>query len=527
MSDGATDALCRSWLDLRWQIDPAAASAAGVREHDGRLGRFDDEALRPMLSALKALAGAAEDLDVDSAEEEIDRTALLEELRIQLWGWERERPQVRNPAFWLGHLFDGLQALDRRPGPAAAIAPALLERLRGAPEFLQAALATLDRPPLVFIDQALAQLGGGGELLARLAARVAADHAEGAPELAQAATSALEALRGFGERLGQEVEPDHDPHAFAAGEEAFARRLHHEHALGSGAPELHRAALHLREELVQEIAREARAFDAHRPWQDVVASIAERRPAPEHAPAVLRGELARAAEFLQDRALVEVPAGVLDVAVLPPHRRGSGLTAAYLPPAGTEEGAHALLALEPDAVPSFAEVPALAARLGLPGRHLFELHARAAGSEVRRTLRAPLTADGWSLYAMDLLAEEAYFREPEDRLFRHVALLHAVLLVELDIALHTRGLPRGEAIDLLCAHLPLPRRTADAEVRRLCSTPTHGLTAAVGRRELRSIRDAVRRQQGQAFRAGEFHARALAYGGLPPALIRWGLGLGQ
>ena len=68
------------------------------------------------------------------------------------------------------------------------------------------------------------------------------------PQLQQAAGEALEALKRFGAALRDEIEPAADPHAFAIGEEQFSRRLHHEHALVSGAPELWRYGLHLQEE---------------------------------------------------------------------------------------------------------------------------------------------------------------------------------------------------------------------------------------------------------------------------------------
>jgi hypothetical protein len=39
----AIDELCQSYFDVRWHFDPAAASADGRTDQDGRLGRFDAE----------------------------------------------------------------------------------------------------------------------------------------------------------------------------------------------------------------------------------------------------------------------------------------------------------------------------------------------------------------------------------------------------------------------------------------------------------------------------------------------------
>ena len=73
-------------------------------------------------------------------------------------------------------------------------------------------------------------------------------------ELNAAAGAALEALKRCGVALRGEIEPNPDPHAFAIGEEQFARRLHFEHAVVSGAPELWRYGLHLQEETTAQLA---------------------------------------------------------------------------------------------------------------------------------------------------------------------------------------------------------------------------------------------------------------------------------
>ena len=135
--------LCRSYLDARWHFDPAAASAAGLAAHDGRLGRFDEAGVRELLAALRSLAGAAEELDVADQDEEIDRTALLDELRVAIFRFQHEAPHRRNPAFWLQHLLEGLHAVAARPELDASAAGPLVERLRAVPDFLTAARETL------------------------------------------------------------------------------------------------------------------------------------------------------------------------------------------------------------------------------------------------------------------------------------------------------------------------------------------------------------------------------------------------
>ena len=77
----ATDSLCRSYLDLRWHLDPATGSAASAGEHDTRLGQFDLESVGEHLAAFHSLAKAVEDMEITDLQDEIDRTALLDDIR--------------------------------------------------------------------------------------------------------------------------------------------------------------------------------------------------------------------------------------------------------------------------------------------------------------------------------------------------------------------------------------------------------------------------------------------------------------
>ena len=56
--------LLRSWQDLRWTFDPAAATRNGAGVHDARLPGLDAESVKLQLAALRSLASAVELLDL-------------------------------------------------------------------------------------------------------------------------------------------------------------------------------------------------------------------------------------------------------------------------------------------------------------------------------------------------------------------------------------------------------------------------------------------------------------------------------
>jgi hypothetical protein len=300
--------------------------------HDAHLGRFDPEAVREHVTGLRAVSAAVEELETDELQAEIDRTALLGEIRSAIFRLEHERPHVRNPGFWLSHVFQGLYAiLARHDAAAGGRAPAALERLQGVPRFLDAGRATLQEPPPVFVDTALGILGGGGELIVQLAATLG-DEAPGLrSELQAAAGEALEALKRFGTALRDEIEPAEDPQSFAIGEEQFSRRLHHEHALAAGAPELWRYGLHLQEETTAQLTALAAELGP-RPWRELVDELRNDIPESDDLLAVYRAELDRARAFVAERDLVAIPDAPVDVVRTPPFLASLVPFAAYEPP---------------------------------------------------------------------------------------------------------------------------------------------------------------------------------------------------
>jgi uncharacterized protein (DUF885 family) len=155
------------------------------------------------------------------------------------------------------------------------------------------------------------------------------------------------------------------------------------------------------------------------------------------------------------------------------------------------------------------------------------VRAQELQSQVRRHLWTPVMVEGWALYCEQLMEEAGYYGSTEARLFQLVNLLWRAVRVVLDVGLHTRGMTAAEAVTYMVEHLPIERPSAEAEVRRYCAWPTYQLCYAVGRRELLRLREAYRERAGSSFHARRFHDELLTYGGLPVALARWGMDLGE
>ncbi|HEU5217235.1 MAG TPA: DUF885 family protein [Gemmatimonadales bacterium] len=515
----ALDELCRSFLDLWYHFDPAAATRAGVAGEDGRLGAFDADSVRLHVAALRSIAGAVEELDIDDTDDEIDRTGLLDHLRVLLFRFEHEYPWRRNPALWIRHACDALDSLLSREVPDAAVAAATLARIRALPGFFTDARATLRRPPQLLVDVALAELDGLSTLVVAAAARFAvvweALDDDGAEALREADT-AIDRMR---EALRSEIAPDLSPGGASIGEAEVDRRLHHEHASVHNAAEVYRGALRLATEVEQEVMALAATIDPARPWREVYETAHATNGSAEgplHPMAAALGAARRFAELHgvtigTGAPLVPVEATGYERVVDPGafYRPAGALTPAMVVVAGGDPRA----------------LPWVAARLGVPGIHLHRNRSDALSRLVRRHIAAASTPLGWSLYAADLMRALGFAADPASRLAERVLFLRDAHLAVVDLALHTRQLPPGEAVDYLETRLPLSRRECEARVRRIACYPIEACAAILGWKELIRLREDVRAVRGDRFSLAAFHEEVFRYGGLPVPLIRWGMGL--
>jgi uncharacterized protein (DUF885 family) len=529
MSDA--DRIYQSYFDLRWHFNPAAATESGIIAQNERLGDYDVDSMRAHLAAFRSLSLAVEELEPDDVEAEIDRTALLSEIRSTLFRFQHEQPHIRNPTFWLSHLYNALYGLlDRQDAPPHQLAAAGIARLRAAPAFLAAAVATLREPAPILVETAASMIEGGEILIGMLAA-FCREHMVG-EEADVAAAEAEAALARFGVALKTELATSEDDQAFAIGEEQFNRRLHFEYALTGSAPELWRYGLHLVEEVEANLVQLARSLDGGVSWRMLAERLRQEFPIGNDPVSACRGEMEQARAFVDQREIVSLPPALLEVVPTPVFLRPLIPFAAYSPPGAFSADRTGRFFVTPwlpgyrrPANRSAAELASMVIHEGYPGHHLHMLTSQELPSLVRRVVWSPLTVEGWALYCEDMMGEEGYYQDPSVRFFQQIHLLWRAVRVILDVGLHTRGMSPDAAIVYLLDKVPITHAEAVAEVRRYCGSPGYQICYAVGRREILSLREDYRIRAGVSYSLRGFHDALLAYGGLPVSLARWGMGL--
>ncbi len=521
---------------MRWNLDPVEATHQGLTEYDGRYGNYTVEDVTAHIAALRSVSGTLEAVEAEDLEAEIDRTALLGDVRVATNRLKIERPHEKNPEFWITHVLEGLYLLlVRTDRPKEDRAKAARSRLEDLPRFLREGQETLNGCPRVFVETALQISDAATELVRSVASSLGP---EKDPEYDQVVMSAQNAIDEFVAFIGGDLLDNAGESEFAIGEDAFNFRLHYEHALRNTAPEIYRYGLHLIEEVEAEISEIAREMGYQGAWADLVSGLREDHPDADGLVAAYQDEMVRAYEFVSDNGIVIVPPGALNVIETPSFLRPVAPFAGYQAPgAFTDDRTGTFMVSVPGSGvdPSlrdkmlrdhcFYDLASIALHEGYPGHHLQILTAQAQPRIVRKIVGTPLTVEGWALYCEDMMGEEGFYRTSEERLFQKIQLLWRAVRVVLDVALHTRGMSFEEAIDLLVDRAGIDRTNAEAEVRRYCANPAYQLCYAVGRREINALRASYESAMGADFSLHKFHTTLLSYGGLPVSLARWGMGL--
>jgi uncharacterized protein (DUF885 family) len=137
----------------------------------------------------------------------------------------------------------------------------------------------------------------------------------------------------------------------------------------------------------------------------------------------------------------------------------------------------------------------------------------------RRTLRSTLMIEGWGLYTEQLMHDAGYYGERARLAQLSMRLLRALRIV-LDMELHTGAISYDDAVAKATRVVRLSEPIARTEVARYTMTPGQPCSYLVGALELERLRAATQARLGPAFRYRDFHDRVLAYGHMPPTLVR-------
>lgn len=537
------------------QLSPILATFAGVRGHDHRWDDLGPAGLAARAARYAELDRALGQLERAHARDGRDVALALRALREHV-DEQRAHLASPDPYFDLNHISSSFQMVsmvfDVAPRDGEDAVEAIAARLEALPAALasyQALLqAGLARDARVARRQVQAVITQGRGQLARdhlgelarslpttpvLAARLAAGAAR--------STAALAALVDW-------LETTYLPSAAvrdAVGRERYARAavrhlglsldLDHTHAWGFA--ELTR----IEREIGRLATRIAGRLGCTPTLVAVSAALDAREGTSLPVPAFLEAMQGRqddAQRALAAHFDVPEPARRLEVRLAPP---GGPVGAYYVAPSedfvrpGTvwySPGSATHLPLWREVTTAFHE--------GFPGHHLqvaTQVFLRDRLTRFQRLFADKSGyAEGWALYAEQLMLELGLFASDEEELGMHAAQLVRACRVVIDLGLHLElTIPKdatfhpGErwtpalAVELLTERALLSREKAESEVLRYLGWPAQAITYAVGKREMLRLREARRAREGAAFDLRRFHQDVLATGTVGLSTLAWAL----
>lgn len=127
--------------------------------------------------------------------------------------------------------------------------------------------------------------------------------------------------------------------------------------------------------------------------------------------------------------------------------------------------------------------------------------------------------EGWALYCESLGKELGLYSNP----YQHMGALgdeiHRAIRLVVDVAIHSKGMTREQAIAYMMQNEPVDEQGATAEIERYMADPGQALSYKIGALKIRELRDKYTKQPGAKFNIGEFHKQVLNSGCLPLSVL--------
>jgi uncharacterized protein (DUF885 family) len=536
------DALARSICEM----SPILATFSGVKGHDDRWDDVADVAGRR--ARYDALSRELSGLEAAHAQQGGDVGLSLRVMREHV-DERRAFYASGDPYLDLNHISSTFQMLPmvfdvmdtRSPSGVLDVVARLLSMGEVTESYRRLLEEGLRRGDVVARRQVEAAIRQGraqaieGSHYRELVERIATDDASVRSQLNEGAEAAHRAITALTEWLTSTYLPRAAP-SDGVGRERYARAARRHLGTALDLDETHAWGFAELARIEAEMARLAAQIGTR--WglreaspQEVVARLDEDAASsaalPEPFLTLMRERQEHAMRVLAPHFAVPDLAKRLDVKLGP---EGGPVGAYYIPP--SEDGARAgsvfYLPGSRTRMPLWQEITT-AYHEGFPGHHL-QIATQLANAD-RLTRFQRLFADwngyaeGWALYAEQLMLELGLFEEPEYELGMYAGQLARACRVVVDIGLHL-GLTIPEsatfhpgepwtvalALEMMEERAVLGREKAESEVTRYLGWPAQAITYKVGQRAMLTLREARRAREGAAFDLARFHRDVLATG---------------
>jgi uncharacterized protein (DUF885 family) len=527
-----------TYLDRFGQFHPSIAAGNGLHGHDGELEDFSAASIAAEVIWLHSVRSRLNALDARAltADERVDRRILQGVVDGWILDLDTVRTWTRNPMIYVAAVADGVHDLVTMESAAPEVRMRrILTKLHAVPKLLAAARANVRAPPKVFVERAIAMLGGLVELLSHdlPLAFAGVDDAALRKRVIMEAGAAGAQLTAYQHFLETQVMPAATGN-FAIGSANVEARYRAEELIDLSAEQL--LAIGTRELSLKqaEFTQTAARIDAGRSALDVWHDVQDDHPA--------RGQLVPAARavvkdlfvFVKEHQLVTLPPDH-DIVVAPAPAYDLGLASMHSSPPleahpirsfyyVTDANAEWPVERQNAWLRAFnyATLADISAHEVAPGHYVHSLFMRNTPGKIRRIwvglnpFPQPSSGqDGWAHYAEQMVSDEGFEADdPRYRLAQIAESLTRICRLIGGIKLHSGEWKVEQAADLFEREGHLPAETAAREAIRGTYDPTYG-GYFLGKMAAFKLRRDYQAARGRDFSLREFHERVMTNGIAP------------
>lgn len=123
--------------------------------------------------------------------------------------------------------------------------------------------------------------------------------------------------------------------------------------------------------------------------------------------------------------------------------------------------------------------------------------------------------EGWALYCESLGKELGLYTDPYQYMGALGDEIHRAIRLVVDVAIHTKGMSREEAIKYMMDNEAISEQGATAEIERYMVIPAQALGYKIGALKIRELRSRYEKELGNKFNITDFHTEVLKDGAMP------------
>ena len=157
---------------------------------------------------------------------------------------------------------------------------------------------------------------------------------------------------------------------------------------------------------------------------------------------------------------------------------------------------------------------ALTMHEAVPGHHLQISLAQELDSlpSFRHNLYVNAFGEGWGLYAEYLGTEMGFYKDPYAHFGRLTYEMWRACRLVIDVALHTKGWARAQAVTYLAGNTALSLHEVNTEINRYISWPGQALAYKIGELKIKELRKKAEDKLKDKFDIKQFHDLVLSQG---------------